>query len=215
MHRSLTYNVTPAGIAGAKTTSQGVAEFGGANNEKQSDLSLFGAATGLGNLSIDRRFGPPNDPQADLTEATLDIQYIASIGHGNTNWVWNSKDWMFEFATSLVSAAERPSVISVSYAWSESEQCHGLPGASNCSGTDNAGYVNRTNVEFQKVGVLGTTVLVASGDSGAHGRTDKMCLFNPKMHPTYPAASPFVSLWTRFCPALLVAPCHFFASTLR
>jgi len=30
-------------------------------------------------------------------------------------------------------------VLSVSYAWSESEQCHGLPGSVNCTGTDNAG----------------------------------------------------------------------------
>jgi subtilase family serine protease len=194
----LTYNISESEVVGTKATSQGVAEFGGANNELQTDLTSFGAATGLGNLSIDQRFGPPNDPQADLTEASLDIQYIAATGRGNTNWVWNSQDWMFEFATSLVVAADRPGVVSVSYAWSESEQCHGLPGAVNCTGTDNAGYINRTNFEFQKVGVLGTTVLVASGDSGAHGRTDKMCLFNPKMHPNFPAASPFVSLAVPF-----------------
>jgi len=54
-------------------------------------------------------------------------------------------------------------------------------------------YINRTNVEFQKVGLLGVTVLVASGDSGAHGRTDESCILNPKMHPAYPAASPFVT----------------------
>jgi len=70
----------------------------------------------------------------------LATRYVAAVGHGATNWVWNSDDWMFEFATSVVnSGTEHPAVLSVSYAWSESEQCHGLPGSVNCTGTDNAG----------------------------------------------------------------------------
>jgi subtilase family serine protease len=36
-------------------------------------------------------------------------------------------------------------------------------------------------------------MLAASGDSGAHGRTDESCLFDSKMHPDYPAASPYVT----------------------
>jgi subtilase family serine protease len=41
---------------------------------------------------------------------------------------------------------------------------------------DYAQYINRTNIELQKLGVMGATIVVASGDSGAHGRTDKKCL---------------------------------------
>jgi len=191
----LTYNVSAGPVPAGSAVPQAVAEFGGANNEHQSDLSAFGSATGLGNLTIDKAFGPPNDPAADLTEASLDIQYLASVGLGNENWVWNSDGWMFALANSLVAAPDdvRPAVVSVSYAWNEAQQCHGLPGASNCTGTDNAGYVNRTNAAFQKVALLGTTVLVASGDSGAHGRTDKTCLLKKKMNPNFPASSPFVT----------------------
>ncbi len=84
---------------------------------------------------------------------------------GNEFWVWNEDAWMFTMASNLAAAnaSDLPTVVSVSYAWSEAEQCHGLPGSVNCTGTDNAGYVNRTNVEFQKVALRGTTVLVASG----------------------------------------------------
>lgn len=187
------YNVPQEAVTTAVPVA--VAEFAGANNEKQSDLSLFGSATGLGNLTITKHLGPENDPQADMTEATLDIQYLAAISLGNKYWVLNSKDWMFTLASGLSNAETEnlPTVVSVSYAWNEAQQCHGLPGAVNCSGTDNAGYIERTNIEFQKVALRGTTVLVASGDSGAHGRTDKSCVFNPKMHPDYPASSPFVT----------------------
>eukprot|EP00912_Choanoflagellata_sp_UC4_P000395 UC4_evm2s243 len=220
----LLYNITSESTADFQQTTQGIAEFAGNNNELQSDLQSFGNATGLGNLSIDRHIGIPNDPGAQMTEASLDIQYLAGVSPHNSNWVVNSRDWfkscivtnisetklfrtrvkylaicllflkkMFELASDLINADERPSVLSVSYAWRESQQCSGLPGPSNCSGTDNAGYVNRTNFEFAKLGLLGVTVLVASGDSGCHGRTDKICLLNAKMHPAYPAASPYVT----------------------
>ena len=59
-------------------------------------------------------------------------------------------------------------------------------------GVNSEGYVDRTNTEFKKIGVLGTTLLAASGDAGAHGKTDIGC-GNPLMFPNYPSASPYVS----------------------
>jgi len=53
-------------------------------------------------------------------------------------------------------------------------------------------YVTRTNTEFQKIGTLGVSLLSASGDSGAHGRTDEECS-NPNMFPAFPACSPFLT----------------------
>ena len=93
----------------------------------------------------------------------------------------------------LLNATLRPSVVSMSYAWSEEAQC-GTTTEGDCSTMhlDSASYVNRTNFELEKVALLGITMVAASGDSGAHGRTDESCLFNPKMHPAYPAASPYV-----------------------
>lgn len=35
--------------------------------------------------------------------------------------------------------------------------------------------------------------LASSGDSGCHGRTHEECLLNAKMHPAFPAASPFIT----------------------
>ncbi len=70
----LTYNVSAGAVAQPVVVA--VAEFPGANYELESDLELFGTSTDLPNLTISRYMGPPNDPQADPTEASLDIQCV-------------------------------------------------------------------------------------------------------------------------------------------
>jgi hypothetical protein len=58
------------------------------------------------------------------------------------------------------SAEDRPSVVSMSYGWSESEQCGGTVNAPcRAMGLSNNQYINRTNFELQKVGLLGITML--------------------------------------------------------
>ena len=46
-----------------------------------------------------------------------------------------------------------------------------------------------------QIGLLGISIVVASGDSGCHGRTDEECFLKQgkKMYPDYPACSPFVT----------------------
>jgi hypothetical protein len=81
----------------------------------------------------------------------------------------------------------------LSYGWSESDQCAGSsPVDAGCrqKGFDNAQYINRTNFELQKVGLLGMTLTASSGDSGCHGRTHEECLLNAKMHPACVCLSP-------------------------
>ena len=54
-----------------------------------------------------------------------------------------------------------------------------------------AAYVTTTNQGFAAAGVRGISILVSSGDSGAHGRTDGGCS-TPKTHPDWPTASPYI-----------------------
>jgi hypothetical protein len=53
----------------------------------------------------------------------------------------------------LQSATSRPSILSLSYAWSEEEQCISLTDQTVCTKLklSNAQYVARINTEFQKV----------------------------------------------------------------
>jgi tripeptidyl-peptidase-1 len=59
-------------------------------------------------------------------------------------------------------------------------------------GIDSQKYVERTNVEFMKIGLRGVSIVVASGDSGANGRTDPDCT-DSVLHPDFPASSPYVT----------------------
>jgi subtilase family serine protease len=52
--------------------------------------------------------------------------------------------------------------------------------------------VNAVNALFAKAGARGVTLLGASGDSGAHGRTDPGCT-DPHTRADYPSASPYVT----------------------
>ena len=188
------YNISKENAAGDASSQQGVAEFGGNFGEVDSDLATFGKNVGaVKPLKVDKRQGPPNTPSQPSEETTLDIQYLSALGGLNTNWIWNTDGWMYELLTELQAAKDRPDVISMSYAWSEAQQCSGTTGA-ECKklGVNASQYVSRTNQEFAKVGLLGITMMSASGDSGCHGRTEGLCIFKKIMNPDYPASSPYL-----------------------
>jgi hypothetical protein len=98
----------------------------------------------------------------------------------------------------------------MSYAWNENEQCNNgsVTWAANCTNLhipDSSTYVYKTNVEFMKLGIIGHTLLAASGDEGTAGKVimDKVLIL-PGNHGVYddckkqaslfPAASPYPSL---------------------
>ena len=91
------YNVT---IRGDPSIIQCAGEFPGNWHQLNSDLSTFGVNNGLGNLSVAKHAGFPDDPNEAVSgETSLDIQYIAGVGLTNTNWLWNSGDWIFEMVS--------------------------------------------------------------------------------------------------------------------
>jgi tripeptidyl-peptidase-1 len=85
-----------------------------------------------------------------------------------------------------------PMVNSISYAWSEMDQCQINPSECQNLGVNSQGYVLRCNTEFQKIALRGVSLLSASGDSGANGRTDEYCT-DPYLKPAFPACSPYIT----------------------
>jgi len=85
-----------------------------------------------------------------------------------------------------------PMVQSISYGWAEFDQCAISPSSCSKIGVNSQGYVLRVNTEFQKIGMNGVSLIVASGDSGANGRTDENCSEN-HFNPDFPSCSPFVT----------------------
>jgi len=171
---------------GSNKIIQSVAEFQAEPAYTPAELATFSKETGVPTIVVAKKIGPfapGGDP-----ESSLDIQYISSVGTGNTNWFITEADWLYSFATQFNQLAQVPSVISMSYGWYEGDQCS--IETQNC--TSSYGYVERVNVEFQKLGVKGISLLASSGDSGAHGRTDAECSYKV-LRPAFPAASPYVT----------------------
>ena len=88
-------------------------------------------------------------------------------------------DWQYEFAQDLQTQTPLPNVLSISYAWYELDQCDISPNVAPCTGVPvPAGsvlFVTACNQLYAKAAARGVTMLSASGDSGAHGRTDPSC----------------------------------------
>jgi len=136
----------------------------------------------------------PNDPTNPQIEAALDIEMVATVNPSATTWFWleDGQGWLYQYVNHYFNTADVPQVASISYGWSESDQCDIDPDECQSLGVNSQGYVWRVNAEFQKIATRGLSILVASGDSGANGRTDPDCTL-PYLKPDYPAACPYIT----------------------
>lgn len=186
----------PSSAAAAGNASVGVIEWEG-QYFSTSDLSTFSTDVDISipALSPSHIVGT-NDPNSPGDEADLDIQWALATGNGATGWFWinGGSAWLYGFATAFMAATDVPSTVSMSYGWSETQQCQAGIGGSECQqlGVNSEQYVKRVNTEFQKIGVRGVSLFASSGDSGANGRTDGFCT-DTHLNPTFPAASPYVT----------------------
>jgi tripeptidyl-peptidase-1 len=123
-------------------------------------------------------------------ETMLDMDMLADTAGGARLCYLNYPDWIYEFAVGIqnMSDAERPDVVSISYGWSEVDQCSIV----NCNNATAKQYIDRANVELAKLGLLGVTVVVSSGDAGAPGRTSEDCDSDNPINPVFPGSSPYV-----------------------
>lgn len=180
----------PAGSK-AGNVNQGVIEFGSGEYFNPASLETFAQGVGvtISPLTSNHIINPL--PPSGI-EGTLDIQYIAGVAVNATNWYWTESDWLYDWATTFFAASSKPEIVSISYGWSELAQCDIDPTECQNLGIDSAKYVARVNTEFQKIGLNGVSILTASGDSGANGRTDPDCSV-PQLRAAYPGVSPYVT----------------------
>lgn len=115
------------------------------------------------------RIGPDCfNVSCDQYESDLDIQYITAIAVGipTTFLAHPEGEWILDWAQQVATMNNPPLVNSISYGWPELEQCE-LTGECTTLGYNSVQYVMRTDDELKKLGTLGITVLVSSGDDGA------------------------------------------------
>lgn len=127
-------------------------------------------------------------------EAELDVQYIMSMGLDVETEFWSfagrnpeskQNEPFLKFMTTLGNTSDAPLIISSSYGEDEDSMT--------------IEYQQRCNVEFQKAGVRGISLLFASGDSGvgADFKCPKTCEAGSQgkscLQAMWPAASPYVT----------------------
>ena len=171
------YNVSQV-VGTNNGTSQCVAQFL-EQYFSPSDLAEFFKIFGGSFVHLDAiaKVIGPNTGRSGI-EASLDTQYIMSLGSNITTWFWStggrhqSQEPFLEWMVAISNMSQVPWVHSVSYGDDESSL--------------DVAYMTRINTEFQKGGVRGLSFLFASGDNGAGCKKQK---FNP----SYPASSPYVT----------------------
>eukprot|EP01133_Synstelium_polycarpum_P001425 gene1425-1653_t len=133
-----------------------------------------------------------NDQTNPGIEASLDIQYMMGISTGSPTTFWsiytNSSaevDNILEWELAMTQAVNPPLVNSLSYGMTES----------NVDTYLGTGYLARSDVEFQKLALLGVSVIIADGDAGASdlggapmGTSDCNALY-----ADWPSQSPYVT----------------------
>jgi tripeptidyl-peptidase-1 len=195
------YNVSTTISATNSKTSQAVVEFSPRSGISFDDLFQFQDLTNQKQQNIsyivgDFRFSPIN-PVDD--ESTLDVQYIMAMAPGADCSYWTVDGWLYDFATLVQQRQSNnqpvPYVFSVSYGWSEYDQCEITGDGTSCAqlGGTSKDYVTRTNTEFQKISLTGVTVVVASGDAGAATKWNQKCTQTPEIGVEYPAGCPYVT----------------------
>jgi len=182
------------GVKGAKVSSTAPAEFQGDSCYNKKDLSEMAKSVGVPDWNITKTVGPCTGQNPDL-EASLDEQYMGATGYGNDQHYWTDPDWMYDWTQTLMKTADAdlPGVFSISWGWSEADQCQiDKLGPCKTNAKNSSGFVEVTNAQFAAVTARGVTFMVSSGDSGAHGRTDPSCA-KPKTLPDWPTACPWIT----------------------
>eukprot|EP01095_Lingulamoeba_sp_RSL-Kostka_P014296 TRINITY_DN618_c9_g1_i1.p1 TRINITY_DN618_c9_g1~~TRINITY_DN618_c9_g1_i1.p1 ORF type:complete len:625 (-),score=247.63 TRINITY_DN618_c9_g1_i1:139-1980(-) len=195
------YNVSESLTATNPKSSQAVVEFGKRSGILFDDLFQFQSLTGQAQQNVSYIVGPFRwssiNPIDD--ESSLDIQYIMAMAPNAPTSYYTVDGWIYDFCT-LVQQRQNdnqdvPLVFSLSYGWSEQDQCEITGDGESCLqlGGNSLNYVNRTNIELQKLSVTSVSVVVASGDAGAASKWNSKCDKTPALSSEYPAGSPFVT----------------------
>lgn len=177
-----TYNLTYTPVYNLSVVAWEFLE--GGYIQKFMDYSQKYNGVSVRNVSLLVGSNIPDDAETDLDlEMLLNYDNI-NVFYGQTN------GWLLEGFNDMLNLALKhklPDVISISYGWSEYDMCD----VTTCNNITSFQYVQQANINFLKLGLMGYTLVVASGDAGSKGRTDETCVTD-KLNPDFPGSSPYV-----------------------
>ena len=123
------------------------------------------------------------------TETELDLQMLSQTAQGADLWFDGSSQWLYTWAVQFFNTKEIPYVVSHSWGWAIDQQCTII----TCNNQTSEQFVNTVNNLYMMIVARGVTMTVASGDSGAPGRSDEVCTAgNRTVVPVFPGSSPWV-----------------------
>ncbi|CEO98853.1 hypothetical protein PBRA_006967 [Plasmodiophora brassicae] len=169
---------------GAQGTSGSLFEALG-QSYSPADLTRFQTTFNLTPQGINTVIGPNNpnacvaDPNA-CGEANLDVQFFMAVAQQTDTTFWsidaNAPDPFLSWVIAVANDANPPLVHSISYGGAEQGEPNGA----------------RFNQELMKLGLRGVTVVVSSGDDGAHSPALRQNPAQCGLVASFPASSPYV-----------------------
>jgi len=152
------------------------------------DLRLFQSMISSPNHPIDfDLYNRDNSVACDIEatlceESNLDVQYLTAIAQNTTTEIIydSSDDYMVAWITGTAEQPEPSSVQSISYGYQESDMI----------GYES--YLQLFNEQAIKLGLMGVTIVAASGDDGVAGFHARHNISACGYDASFPASSPYV-----------------------
>merc|ERR1711907_95699 len=163
-----------------KTNIQSIGQFQG-QYVSTTDLSKFCQQFDTqADCSISKFIGK-NTASNPGIESMLDTEYITGVAEGVTTWVYSypSVDFcsdLLTWASDVAGDSTHPYVVSLSYGSQKIDFCDST-------------VRTRLSEDVQKLGAMGITVVIASGDDGSGG-ISRQGSNNGKLSPSFPASIP-------------------------
>ena len=191
---------------GNKITSVAVAQFDSADGRtityesfSASDIASQGKFSDVPNIqTAPVTVGDYSASHTPQGEPSLDIQVVTANNPTTNAWFIEEDDtaWIYGLTLTLLSLDPPPQVVSISYGSTEDVCDGGCPDGLSSDST--VTYLSRTDTELMKLGLMGVSVIAASGDDGANGDGNVDCKYTGSEAPTYlfvsyPASSAYVT----------------------
>eukprot|EP01064_Diplonema_japonicum_P034211 TRINITY_DN701_c0_g1_i1.p2 TRINITY_DN701_c0_g1~~TRINITY_DN701_c0_g1_i1.p2 ORF type:complete len:545 (+),score=167.30 TRINITY_DN701_c0_g1_i1:46-1680(+) len=173
-----TYNVSQVAKSG-HTNIQAIAQFQGQYVDSKDLADFCKKYDGGADCVISKFIG--ENKQKPGVESMLDTEYIMSLSETATTWVYSYPNIDFcsdltVFGANVTGSAVHPSVISISYGSQKIGMC-------------SSALVQRFAQDVQKMGTMGISVMISSGDDGSGGET-RQGSNGGKLSPSFPASIP-------------------------
>ena len=174
------YNISDVAKSG-KSNLNAIAQYQG-QYVSDSDLASFCETydPSSGSCKIEKYVGQDEQKEPGV-ESMLDTEYIVPLGKQGT-WVYSYPNFDFcsdliNFGSNVTSESTYPYTISISYGSQKIDFC-------------SAALIARFSQDIQKMGTMGITVMISSGDDGS-GHETRQGANTGKLSPSYPASIPF------------------------